>query len=149
MRGDGDLYDYCVDDPIGRVDKDGRFWWFIPMALAGGAAIAGLGTWGAAETADAIESYRTGEDSDDAVDAVKKVAPKVGATVFGAKSAALAPSITKYSSRASVPIYTRYKPTIDKAVDAASGTFGQFGTPTTGIWGAGGTAGSLYWDMKK
>ncbi len=146
MRGDGDLYDYCVDDPIGRVNRDGRFWWFIPMALAGGAAIAGLGTWGAAETADAIKSYRTGEDSDDAMDAVKKVAPKVGATVFGAKSAALTPSIAKYSSRATVPIYTRYKPLIDGSVDAASGALGNFGTPTSGIWGGAGTAGSFFID---
>ncbi len=110
MRGDGDLYEYCVDDPIGSVDRDGKFWWFIPIALAGDAAIAGLGTWGAAKTADAIESYRTNEDSDDTIDAVKKAVPKVGAIVFGAKSAALTPSIAKYSSRATVPIYTRYKP---------------------------------------
>ena len=73
--GDHDLYDYCVDDPVGLCDPEG----LIPLPLlflAGIMGSLGLGlgtTYGAATVVDAID----GEESTAARDAVKTVAPYV------------------------------------------------------------------------
>lgn len=80
-RGDGDLYDYCVDDPVGRVDRDGRFF-FLPLlaGIGGGAVMGPLGSWFAAKSADKMKEERTGKASTAARDGVAKVAPLVGMT---------------------------------------------------------------------
>ncbi|MEW5774537.1 MAG: RHS repeat-associated core domain-containing protein, partial [Thermodesulfobacteriota bacterium] len=45
--GDHDLYDYCVDDPVGRVDPEGTLPFLIPLAfLAGQAGATALGWLG-------------------------------------------------------------------------------------------------------
>ena len=78
-RGDGDLYDYCVDDPVSCVDPAGLAW-FLPAAYkglvaaaeahpflfgAGGLAVGSLGGLAvanmASEAIDFGESIRTGE----------------------------------------------------------------------------------------
>ena len=80
-RGDGDLYDYCVDDPVGRVDRDGRFFFLPLLAGIGGGAVMGLlGSWFAARSADNMKEERTGKASTAARDGVVKVAPLVGMT---------------------------------------------------------------------
>ena len=107
-RGDGDLYDYCVDDPVSCVDPAGLAW-FLPalysgavalaeayplLAGAGGAAGAlGLGLGGsylAAAAADGlgnkyaefsgIQNRRPRNKSAAAWDGVNKVALDVAAT---------------------------------------------------------------------
>ena len=80
-RGDGDFYDYCVDDPVGRVDRDGRFFFLPLLAGIGGGAVMGLlGSWFAARSADNMKEERTGKVSTAARDGVVKVAPLVGMT---------------------------------------------------------------------
>jgi hypothetical protein len=39
------LYDYVGNDPINRIDPDGRFWWLIPFAFT---------SWGVEKTTQAV-----------------------------------------------------------------------------------------------
>ena len=34
-RGDGDLYDYCVDNPVGAKDSNGLFWGLVARKTLG------------------------------------------------------------------------------------------------------------------
>lgn len=73
MRGDGDLYDYCVDDPVGRFDPTGLWAWLKPfspslqayaLGKAGrGAAelMASGGIWLAGQIGDGAEKLFTGK----------------------------------------------------------------------------------------
>ena len=62
MRGDGDLYDYCADDPVNYIDTSGLAW-SHEAAAAGGQAHAGVshpfgashGSGGGASNAKSIE----------------------------------------------------------------------------------------------
>jgi RHS repeat-associated protein len=49
--GDHDLYDYCVDEPVGRVDPEGLFLFPLLLGLGGLAGATGL-AWGGAKTAE-------------------------------------------------------------------------------------------------
>ena len=49
--GDHDLYDYCVDEPVGRVDPEGLFLFPLLLGLGGLAGATGL-AWDGVKTAE-------------------------------------------------------------------------------------------------
>ena len=107
MRGDDDLYDYCVDDPVSCADPAGLFWFFpalysalvtaaeaspLLFGAAGATGALGLGLGGsylAAAGADLagntlshqeIRNIRPQKKSTAAWDGVKEITPYVAAT---------------------------------------------------------------------
>lgn len=52
MRGDGDLWDYCIDDPVNAQDRSGLFWnWAVGAGVGGviGGAMTAWNNWDAYE----------------------------------------------------------------------------------------------------
>ncbi len=131
-RGDGDLYDYCVDDPIGRVDRDGRF--FFPLLAGMGAAVAGgLGvSWGVGKAVDTLNDT-LGNKRPSAAKAVEKVAPYVAGTA--ATSVALTTPMPTASTV--VPFMIRNQKYLDGASDFVQGYFLEGPPPTSGAGYAG------------
>ncbi len=89
-RGDNDLYDYCADDPVNRVDRTGLFWGAVARGIVG-AAVKGIGVpWLVGAGVDEVKEDKS---QPSARKAVEDVAPYVagtvttGATVAGAKAA--------------------------------------------------------------
>lgn len=104
LRGDADLYDYCADDPVNYVGREGTtFVPFLVPLLAGTTGALGLGlggSYGAAKLADATQEARTGQPSTAARDGVKEVAPKVAgvstATAVAGSAALAAPELLQF-----------------------------------------------------
>jgi RHS repeat-associated protein len=65
--GDHDLYDYCVDEPVGRVDPEGTFGFLVPL-LAGLAGATGL-AWGGVTAAQKGVEIAAGTMGDDTLKA--------------------------------------------------------------------------------
>lgn len=91
-RGDGDVYDYCVDDPVSRKDTTGLAWWFAGAAAKALGLGLGLGgAYSAATGADKVKEAQTGQASTAARDAVKKAAAPTAVTAgIGSAGGALA-----------------------------------------------------------
>ena len=81
--GDHDVYDYCIDDPVTMNDPAGLIApYLVASALLtlGKAASVGIAmgaTSAVAHGIDAIETKKKGEESHKAVEAIKKIEPRV------------------------------------------------------------------------
>ncbi len=145
MRGDGDLYDYCVDDPIARVDPDGQFFFPLILGLVGALGLGLGGSYFAASAADNAKEHMTGKESDAAKNAVKKVAEPVALTVatggavgggLAAASGASLPGITPTIPFATkgMELMTQHSNNLGRISDAVRG-MGEPGLPPANIPG--------------
>ena len=155
---------FTAPDPVTMNDPSGLF---PPLLLfLGGKAlalgIAAAGAYGSAWVADRIKSARDGKKSDDAVEAMNTVAPKVVAASTAASAASAVPgvavmapgAVTAAGQRIGAAIHTsRHADTIIKAAPRAKDFIEGLvmpGPPAMTAWGAAGYGiNKLYEGAKK
>ena len=152
--GDHDLYEYCVDDPVSRVDPAGLFW-FVPalyatlvgaaesspflFGIAGGAAGFGLGmgvSHLAAAGVDTAETIRSGKEFTKARDGMRAITPLAAKIQAVAQTplaaAALAQAVGPVVSAVGRQAGTAFSTTAQRAGSVANAAWQRVGPAIMG-----------------